>query len=146
MGGREKERERNINVWLPLECSLLGTWPATQACALIRNWTGDPLVPRPELNPFSHTSQGNWLIFYINDSSRLKLRTKLIKGMGRQFFGGVSEITYYKPTCLSEAKIVWFLLIIAYYVFSLTKIFRNFFCILLINTELFFQVWSISSI
>ena len=35
--GREKERERNINVWLPLERPLLGAWPATQACALTRN-------------------------------------------------------------------------------------------------------------
>ena len=35
--GREKERERNIYVWLPLEHPLLGTWPATQACALIGN-------------------------------------------------------------------------------------------------------------
>ena len=32
--GREGEMERNINVWLPLTCPLLGTWPATQACAL----------------------------------------------------------------------------------------------------------------
>ena len=32
--GREKEGEKNINVWLPLECPLLGTWPATQTCAL----------------------------------------------------------------------------------------------------------------
>ena len=32
--GREKERERNINVWLPLIHPLLGTWPATQARAL----------------------------------------------------------------------------------------------------------------
>ena len=31
--GREKEGEKNINVWLPLECPLLGTWPSTQACA-----------------------------------------------------------------------------------------------------------------
>ena len=31
--GKENERERNINVWLPLMCPLLGTWPATQACA-----------------------------------------------------------------------------------------------------------------
>ena len=30
---REKERERNINV-LPLARPQLGTWPATQACAL----------------------------------------------------------------------------------------------------------------
>ena len=29
-----EERERNINVWLPLACPLLGTWPAAQACAL----------------------------------------------------------------------------------------------------------------
>ena len=35
--GKEKEKGRNINVWLPLTCSLLGTWPATQACALTRN-------------------------------------------------------------------------------------------------------------
>ena len=43
---REKERERNINVWLPLVRPLLGTWPATQACALTGNQTDDPLVCR----------------------------------------------------------------------------------------------------
>ena len=32
--GREKEREGNINVWLPLVHPPLGTWPSTQACAL----------------------------------------------------------------------------------------------------------------
>ena len=32
--GNEKERERNINVWLSLARSHLGTWPETQACAL----------------------------------------------------------------------------------------------------------------
>ena len=35
--GREKEKERNINMWLPLVCLLLGTWPATQACAQTGN-------------------------------------------------------------------------------------------------------------
>ena len=35
--GREKERERNINVWLPLVCPTPGTWPATQACVLTGN-------------------------------------------------------------------------------------------------------------
>ena len=45
--GREKERERNINVWLPLICSLLRTWPATQACALTGNRTSDPSDRRP---------------------------------------------------------------------------------------------------
>ena len=38
--GREKE-ERNPNVWLPLPQSPLKTWPATQACALTGNRTGD---------------------------------------------------------------------------------------------------------
>ena len=35
--GKEGERERNINVLLPLARPLVGTWPATQACALTRN-------------------------------------------------------------------------------------------------------------
>ena len=54
-GKEEKERERNINVWVPLACPLLGTWPATQACALDweSNWL--PLVHRLALNPLSHT-------------------------------------------------------------------------------------------
>ena len=56
--GREKERERNINVWLPLVSPPLGTWPATQVCALTENQTSDPLVHRLVLNPLSYTSQG----------------------------------------------------------------------------------------
>ena len=40
----EKERERNINVWLPLVQSQLGTWSTTQACALTGNQTGYSLV------------------------------------------------------------------------------------------------------
>ena len=55
--GWEKE-ERNINVWLPLTHPLVGTLPATQACFLTGNWTSDPLVCRPALNPLSHTNQG----------------------------------------------------------------------------------------
>ena len=55
---KEGERERNIDVWLPLTHPLLGTWPTTQACALTGNQTSDPLVCRPALNPLSHTSQG----------------------------------------------------------------------------------------
>ena len=57
--GREKERERNISVWLPLACPLLGTWPATQVGALPGNRTGNFSVRKPTLNPLSHTSQGN---------------------------------------------------------------------------------------
>ena len=65
--GREKEKERNINVWLLLTCPLLGTWPTTQACALTGNGTSDPLVHGPVLNPLSHTRQGIdfYICFYI---------------------------------------------------------------------------------
>ena len=53
-----EEKERNINVWLPLVCLQLGTWPETQACALTGNLSGDSLLCSPALNPLSHTSQG----------------------------------------------------------------------------------------
>ena len=59
-GIRGRKRERNINVWLPLTCPSLGTWPATQACAPTGNRTSNPLVCRPALNPLSHTSQGSF--------------------------------------------------------------------------------------
>ena len=29
-------------MWLPLPCPQLGTWPATQACAMTENQSGDP--------------------------------------------------------------------------------------------------------
>ena len=45
--GREGEREGNVHVWLPLKHPLLGTWPTTQACALTRNRTSNPLVCSP---------------------------------------------------------------------------------------------------
>ena len=65
--GREKEREisvcqENIHQLL-LECSQMGTWPTTQACALTRNRTSNALVRRPALNPLSHTSQGHMVYF-----------------------------------------------------------------------------------
>ena len=55
---KEKERKRNIHVWLPPMHPPLGTQPTTQACAPTGNWTSNPLGCRPELNPLSHTSQG----------------------------------------------------------------------------------------
>ena len=61
--GKEKERERNINVWLPFTLPVLVTWPATQACALTGNQTSNPLVHRPMLNPLSYTSQGIYFLF-----------------------------------------------------------------------------------
>ena len=58
-GKGRRKKERNINVWLPLAHPMLGTWPATQACALTGDQTRDPLVHSPELNPLSHSSQGS---------------------------------------------------------------------------------------
>ena len=58
--GMEKEKERNISVWLPLMHPQTGTWPTTQAHALTGNRTGDSLVHRPALNPLSYTSQGQY--------------------------------------------------------------------------------------
>ena len=57
--GREGEREGNISVWLPLVRPQVVTWPATQACALTKNQTSDPLGCGPALNPLSRTSQGS---------------------------------------------------------------------------------------
>ena len=61
--GRDGERGRNMNVWLPLMSPLLGTWPTTQTYALTGNGTSDPLLCRLALNPLSHTSQGCLYIF-----------------------------------------------------------------------------------
>ena len=44
--------------WLPVARPQLGTWPATQACALTGNQIGELLVHRLALNSLSHTSQG----------------------------------------------------------------------------------------
>ena len=41
--GREKVRERNISVWLPLTHPLLGTWPPTQARARDRESNQQPI-------------------------------------------------------------------------------------------------------
>ena len=61
----EKEREGNINVWLPLSCPLLGTWPTIQASTLTGNRTGDPLVCRPARSSLSNTSQGDGKSFNV---------------------------------------------------------------------------------
>ena len=74
--GREEDRGRNINVWLPLTCPLLGTWPATQACALTGNWISDSFVSRLALNPLSTPARAlriffNTSFFYYYCSSTL---------------------------------------------------------------------------
>ena len=60
--GREKEGEKHLCKryidQLPPPRPQLGTWPATQACALTGNQTSDPLALRLVLNALSHTSLG----------------------------------------------------------------------------------------
>ena len=70
-GEKEKERERNISVWLPLTCPLVGTWPATQACSQVGNRTGDT-VHRSVFSPLSHTSRAT-MCKYLKNSLRIAL-------------------------------------------------------------------------
>ena len=60
--GREGDRERETSVcelhWL-VASPQMETWPATQACALTRNQTGDHSMCQPGLNPLSYTSRGS---------------------------------------------------------------------------------------
>ena len=57
--GKEKERERNINVWLPLVHPLLGAWPATQACAP----TGNPFGSQAGTQSTEPQQQGHVVVF-----------------------------------------------------------------------------------
>ena len=61
--------------------SLLGTWPAAQACALTGNQPGDPLVRRLALNPLSRTSHGPD-IFFMHVYILLKPFHQYTKGVG----------------------------------------------------------------
>ena len=63
---RVREGEREVEIHQCVVAShmpLLGTWPATQACALTGNWTSDPVVLRPALDPLSHTGECCMLLF-----------------------------------------------------------------------------------
>ena len=71
--GREKEKERNIDVrntkWLPLICAPMGTEPAAQVCPLTGNRTGDVSLCGMMFSQLSHTSQD-----YPAHVTQLKLR------------------------------------------------------------------------
>ena len=67
--GREKEREGEKHQCVVASCApLQGTWPATQARALMGNRTANPLVCQPALNPLSHTSQVKMVNFMLGIS------------------------------------------------------------------------------
>ena len=61
--GKEKERERNINVWLPSTCPLTGDLACNPGMCPDWESIGDPLIPRPALSPLSHSSQG-WCHYF----------------------------------------------------------------------------------
>ena len=69
----EKGRRKELNVWLLLKCPLLGTWPATQACALTGDQIGNPLVCKLAFNPLSYTSQGCLLQIFMVQCFVIKL-------------------------------------------------------------------------
>ena len=69
-GKREKERKRNMDVWLPLTAPTRDL-ACNPACARIGNRTSDPLVHRPALNPVSHTSQGRSMAMFKEKSPNL---------------------------------------------------------------------------
>ena len=66
----ERERGRNINMWLPLVHPLLGAWPAKQAYAL--DWESNWLHfdSQTTTQSLSHTSLGNHVVFIVNIVSR----------------------------------------------------------------------------
>ena len=69
--GREKERERNINLWKDNSISCLsqapywGPSPETQACAWLGIEWGNLLVRGPVLNPLRHTPQNYFRTFEV---------------------------------------------------------------------------------
>ena len=73
----------------------LGTWPATQACALNGNWTADLLVCSPALKPLSYMSQGLCCVSKTNrwngaEGSPFLIQTGTICRQGTSH-GGISN-------------------------------------------------------
>ena len=111
---REKEGERNINVWLPLTNPELGTSPKTEACALIEIRTGDLLVRRPALNPLSHTSWGifkcsNIQIISVPEGEEKKQEIESLfeKIMKENFPNLEKEIDFQEVQELRESQKSW---------------------------------------
>ena len=111
--GREKERERNINMWLPLVHPLLGTGPATQACALTGNWTNNPLLHSLVFNPLSHTSQGLFWFVSVNHLLTILWMLVIESPVFRGMFGmkiklsSVLNLTFQCHCCLELVSRVW---------------------------------------
>ena len=61
--GREGEKERNINVWLPLMWPPLGTWRSNPS--MCPDWESNrqPFGLQPALNPLTYARQGGFFFF-----------------------------------------------------------------------------------
>ena len=64
--GREKDRERNITVWLPLMWPPLGTWPATQGIEPATLWFADPAQSTELHQPGNFPMFISHLVFYYS--------------------------------------------------------------------------------
>ena len=64
--GKEKEMERNINVWLPLMQPYWGPGPQPRHVPQLGIELVDPLLRSPALNPLNHTLQGENCFFFLN--------------------------------------------------------------------------------
>ena len=77
--GRKRGRETSMCGCLLHPPPLLGTWPATLACALTGTWTSDPLVLRLAPNPLSHTSKSLKTFFFF-----LRFYLFIVRKRGRE--------------------------------------------------------------
>ena len=88
-------------MWVPLKCPLLGTWPATQACALTGNQSGDPLVYRLVLNPLGHSSQG-----FFHNLKSFKMR-EIDKDKPKIWFYFPSRDIHYQPCAVYPPSLLY---------------------------------------
>ena len=79
--GTKKEREWNINVWLPLTRPLLGTWPTAQACALTGNRTGWPLGSQAGTQSTEPHQSGPKSIFLIQPPKHSIVLSKYVTSL-----------------------------------------------------------------
>ena len=103
--GREGERERNIDVWLPLTHSVLGTQPTTQEYTLTGNLSGDPLVHRLALNPLATPTRAGFglsiiTLLMLRLSTLLWLLIQILKSLQVQLKAHFPRKVYFthQPT------------------------------------------------
>ena len=123
-GGRWEGEKHQCVVASRTPCTGDLTWPATHACALTGNWTGDPLICRLELNSLSHTSQGRGEEFSMPlDNTKLKLYDDQLQNWKKR------KQTY--AFCLNFKIIFCYILVtIQYKIFTkMNNKFEIFFCV-----------------